>query len=144
VSDRKLRKDRDAEKALRDLGYRRATAETRDQLETRHVIERTRQFLVEQGIDPDRALADARIAERRQHEAAKADAEHVRQLARALKKAKRAVFVAQTAWRLSRSGSDLWAVTSAEAQVQQLEAALRDACCNDAALIAEVKRQASR
>jgi hypothetical protein len=144
MSGQKLRRDRDAERALRDLGYRRTTAETLDDLETRHVIERTRQYLTEQGIDPDRALADAWTAERRRGEAANANAMHLRQLALALKKAKRAVFVTQTSWRLSPSSTDLEAVTRAEAQAQQLEAALREACCNDAALIAEVKRQVSR
>jgi hypothetical protein len=141
VSGQELRKYRDGERALRDLGYCRTGVESRDALEIRHMIERTRQYLTEQGIDPDAALVERRTAER---DAAKARARHVKDLAIAVKRAKRAAFVAQTSWRLSRSSADLDAITKAEEHAQQLEAALREACCNDEVLIAQVKRQVSR
>jgi hypothetical protein len=74
---------------------------------------------------------------------AKADAEHVRNLAIALKKAKRAQAVAHGLWAMSPTASNRQALAEAAAARQEARAALLEACLQDQGLVDDVMRSVS-
>jgi hypothetical protein len=115
--------------------------ETLDQMAPRHLIDEARRYLTGQGVDVDEALAAAEHVKRHRGDAA---ACRVKNLALTLKKAKRAVEVANILWRQTRSPADFAELTAAMAAERRADAALQDACCNDQALISAVKRRFAR
>jgi hypothetical protein len=74
---------------------------------------------------------------------AKADIEHVRALALAVKKARRAVEVAHIAWGLNSTQANLQALAEATAARREAMAAIREELCNDDDLVSAAIRWVS-
>jgi hypothetical protein len=108
-------------------------------LPVREVIER---FLTAQGVDVDRALADARHAKERQAQRARDRVAAAGDIAFQLRKAKRKLEFEQSGWRANSPGFSLAQVVEARQRVAELDEQLREACVNDPQVIADVKRRA--
>jgi hypothetical protein len=74
---------------------------------------------------------------------AKADIEHVRALALAVKKARRAVEVAHIAWGLNSTQANLQEITAAMRARSDAEKALREGLCNDDDMVSAAIRWVS-
>jgi hypothetical protein len=113
-------------------------SETRD-VSGFSLAEQISAYLQAQGVDVSRALQDAQYAREHAGQRAQAAAGRARDLAGALKRAKRALAFEQEAFCSRRSGSGIGLVSEAQQRVDMLNAALADACVGDPELVTAAK-----
>jgi hypothetical protein len=106
--------------------------------------EQIARFLTAQGIDLGRAVTDAGHARERREQRAKDRARAAGDIAIHLRKAKRKLAFEQRGFSDGAPGFSVSKIAEAQQRVDQLDAALREACVDDPELISEVKRRAAR
>jgi hypothetical protein len=103
-----------------------------------------RTYLESEGVDIGRALAEQGYAAERKASDARERADRAGGIAIALAKARQALRFEQDGYLRSASGFGIAKVGEAQQRVDQLTAALSEACVNDPELISEAKRRAAR
>lgn len=106
--------------------------------------ERITRYLESQGVDVPASLRAAGYAAEHQAQDARDRVRRAEDIARALRKAKRALLFEQRGFLEHAPGFGIGKVGEAQQRVDQLSAALAEACVNDPELIAEANRRATR
>jgi hypothetical protein len=127
------------------LNARPSGGETRDAgLEDIDLAAAIAAYLKSEGVDIGRTLADASYEREHAGERAKERAARAQDLARSLRKAKRALSFEQENFVRQHAGSGIGLVGEAQQRVGMLTAALAETLGHDAELIAEANRRAAR